>query len=79
MTAEESIAGKSPISAKIKGKLSTISTEKPKAKNSKFFDKQERPHMSAMCGSQGELRPSKEGHKADALALGADEGRDKLR
>ena len=24
-------------------------------------------------------RPSKEGHKADALALGAEEGRDKLR
>ena len=26
-----------------------------------------------------EERPSKEGHKADALALGADERRDKLR
>ena len=45
--------------------------------------------MSAMYGSQGEpyearergyrKRPSKEGHKADALALGAEEGRDKLR
>ena len=39
--------------------------------------------MSAMYGKlrepRGTQRPSKEGHKVDALALGAEEGRDKLR